>query len=105
GLDALRAPLSSIRDATAVVVLCDEPVVERAPVVELWIKAARRNGACILRELPNAPIEGSVLVTDDATNAAWHAARCGAAAAFYLPSTPNGRGVADAWSAASDGEP
>src|SRR5262249_11680877 len=53
GLDALRAPLSSIRDAAAVVVLCDEPVVERAPVVELWIKAARRNGARVLRELPD----------------------------------------------------
>ena len=44
-LDAFRAPLSAIRDATTVVVLCDEPVVERAPVVDLWIKAARRNGA------------------------------------------------------------
>ena len=29
----------------------------------------------------------------------------GATAAFYLPRTPNGRGVADAWSAAADGEP
>ena len=45
GSTRFRAPLSSIRDATAVVVLCDEPVVERAPVVDLWIKAARRNGA------------------------------------------------------------
>ena len=45
GLDAFRAPLSAIRDAKTVVVLCDEPVVERAPVVDLWIKAARRNGA------------------------------------------------------------
>jgi NADH dehydrogenase/NADH:ubiquinone oxidoreductase subunit G len=105
GLDALRAPLSSIRDAAAVVVLCDEPVVERAPVVELWIKAARRNGARVLTELPAEPIEGSVLVTDDADRAAWYAGRCGATAAFYLPCTPNGRGVADAWSAAADGEP
>ena len=47
-LDAFRAPLSSIRDATTVVVLCDEPVVERAPIVDLWIKAARRNGAAVL---------------------------------------------------------
>jgi NADH dehydrogenase/NADH:ubiquinone oxidoreductase subunit G len=105
GLDALRAPLSSIRDATAVVVLCEEPVVERAPVVELWIKAARRNGARVLRELPDAPVDGCVLVTDDADHAAWYAERCGAAAAFYLPCTPNGRGAADAWSCASDGEP
>jgi NADH-quinone oxidoreductase subunit G len=105
GLDAFRAPLSSIRDAGTVFVLCEEPVVERAPVVELWLKAARRHGARILRELPAAPVEGSVLVTDDAGRAASYAARCGAAAVFYLPCTPNGRGVADAWSAASDGEP
>ena len=68
-LDAFRAPLSSIRDAPVVVVLCDEPVVERAPVVDLWIKAARRNGARVLTELPEAPIEGAVLITDDAEHA------------------------------------
>ena len=105
GLDALRAPLSSIRDATAVVVLCDEPVVERAPVVELWIKAARRAGARMLTELPKEPIAGSVLVTDDADHALAYARTAGAEAAFYLPRTPNARGVADAWSAAGDGEP
>ena len=44
-LDAFRLPLSAIRDAELVVVLGDEPVAERAPVVELWIKAARRAGA------------------------------------------------------------
>jgi len=104
-LDALRAPLSSIRDATAVVVLCDEPVDQRAPVVDLWIRAARRNGARVLHELPDVPVDGSVVVTDDADRAAWCATRCGATAVFYLPCTPNGRGVADAWSAAADGEP
>jgi NADH dehydrogenase/NADH:ubiquinone oxidoreductase subunit G len=103
-LDSFRAPLSSIRDATAVVVLCDEPVVERAPVVDLWIKAARRNGARILRELPKEPIAGCVLVTDDAERATSYAHAAGASAAFYLPRTANARGVADAWSAAADGE-
>ena len=44
-LDAFRLPLSAIRDAELVVVLGDEPVAERAPVVELWLKAARRAGA------------------------------------------------------------
>src|SRR5512133_1863126 len=44
-LDAFRLPLSAIRDAERVVVLGDEPVGERAPVVELWLKAARRAGA------------------------------------------------------------
>ncbi|MBV8079122.1 MAG: (2Fe-2S)-binding protein [Actinobacteria bacterium] len=103
GLDGLRAPLSSIRDAQTVVVLCDEPVVERAPVVELWTKAARRNGARVVHSLPDEPCEGAVLVTDDPDRAAWYASRCGANAVFYLPRTPNTRGVADAWSAAGDG--
>jgi NADH dehydrogenase/NADH:ubiquinone oxidoreductase subunit G len=104
-LDKLRAPLSAIRDAKTVVVLCDEPVVERAPVVELWIKTARRAGAHVVYELPDAPVDGTAVVTDDADRAAWCAARCGATAVYYLPRTPNGRGVADAWSAAADGEP
>src|SRR5262249_7759025 len=104
-LDSFRAPLSSIRDAPAVVGLCGEPVVERAPVVDLWIKAARRNGAKILMDLPGEPVEGAVLISDDADRCAWFARDLDAAAAFYLPRTPNGRGVADAWSAASDEEP
>jgi NADH-quinone oxidoreductase subunit G len=44
-LDPFRLPLSAIRDAEIVVVLGDEPVSERAPIVDMWIKAARRNGA------------------------------------------------------------
>jgi NADH dehydrogenase/NADH:ubiquinone oxidoreductase subunit G len=104
-LDSFRAPLSSIRDASTVVVLCDEPVVERAPVVDLWIKAARRKGAQILCEVPTEPVEGAVLICDDAQTTAWIARDLSAAAAFYLPRTPNGRGVNDAWSAADDGEP
>src|SRR3954449_6218826 len=44
-LHAFRVPLSAIRDAELVVVLGDEPVAERAPVVDLWLKAARRAGA------------------------------------------------------------
>jgi NADH dehydrogenase/NADH:ubiquinone oxidoreductase subunit G len=104
-LDSYRAPLSAIRDASTVVVLCDEPVVQRAPVVDLWIKAARRNGARILTEPPDTPVDGAVLICDDPQAIAWLAHDLGAAAAFYLPRTPNGRGVADAWSAAADGEP
>jgi NADH dehydrogenase/NADH:ubiquinone oxidoreductase subunit G len=104
-LDSFRAPLSSIRDAKVVVVLCDEPVVERAPIVDLWIKAARRNGARIVTEIPTEPLEGVALVSDDADRCAWFARDLAADAAYYLPRTPNGRGVADAWSCASDGEP
>jgi NADH-quinone oxidoreductase subunit G len=114
-LDAYRLPLSAIRDADAVVVLGDIPVVERAPVVDLWIKAARRNGAKILDTVDAVgDAERVVLVWSGpgghggATVAAL-AAKLGLAGregcgAFYLPETPNGRGVADAWAASSDDE-
>ncbi len=111
-LDAYRMPLSSIADADVVVVLGDVPVDERAPIVELWLKLARRNGARVLSELDEQAVRGAeraVLIWSGpggrggATIAA-HAERLGAAGAFYLPATPNGRGIADAWAAAADGE-
>ena len=96
GLEATRAPLSALRDAKTIAVLSDTPVVERAPVVDLWLKAARRRGATITYGAPAGEVEA--VVTDDPALA--H----GAANVYYLPLTPNGRGVADAWSAAADGE-
>jgi NADH-quinone oxidoreductase subunit G len=114
--DAFRAPLSSIRDARVVVVLGDEPVAERAPIVDLWIKAAQRNGARVVqRSEPDSDTEQllrdterAVLVVSGAENGArlaWAGdlARNGCAA-FRLPRTANGRGVADAWAAAADAE-
>ena len=47
-LDAFRLPLSAIGDAELVVVIGDDPVVERAPMVDLWIKEARRHGATVV---------------------------------------------------------
>jgi NADH-quinone oxidoreductase subunit G len=47
-LDAYRLPLAEIGSAQLVVVIGDEPIVERAPVVDLWVKAARRNGADVV---------------------------------------------------------
>jgi len=47
-LDAFRLPLSGIGDAQLVVVVGDDPVAERAPIVDLWIKEARRRGANIV---------------------------------------------------------
>jgi NADH dehydrogenase/NADH:ubiquinone oxidoreductase subunit G len=96
-LDAFRAPLSALRDARAIAVDCDEPVVERAPIVELWLKAARRAGATITYGAPGGAVDA--LVTDKPRRDA------DARNVYYLPRTPNGRGVADAWSAAGDGEP
>ena len=44
-LEAFRLPLSAIGATEIVVVVGDDPVVERAPIVELWIREARRRGA------------------------------------------------------------
>jgi NADH-quinone oxidoreductase subunit G len=112
-LDAFRIPLSAIRDADVVVVLGDGPVVERAPIVDLWIKEARRQGARVLFELDEDSVRGTdraILIWSGpgghggATVAAL-AQRLGASGAFYLPETANGRGVCDAWAAAADAEP
>ncbi len=115
-LDAYRLPLSGIRDAQVVVVLGDVPVAERAPIVELWIKAARRNGARVLYELDEDAVraaERAVLIWcgpgGGGARVAALAERLGLAdkegcGAFFVPETPNGRGVADAWAAASDEE-
>jgi NADH dehydrogenase/NADH:ubiquinone oxidoreductase subunit G len=97
GFDGYRAPLSALRDAKSIAVLCDEPVIERAPVVDLWLRSARRKGATITYGVPAGDVEA--LVTDHA------GPRYGATNVYYLPRTPNGRGVTDAWSAAGDGEP
>jgi NADH dehydrogenase/NADH:ubiquinone oxidoreductase subunit G len=97
GFDAYRAPLSALRDAKTIAVLCDEPVVERAPVVDLWLRSARRKGATITYGVPDGDVDA--LVTDRP------GPRYGASSVYYLPRTPNGRGVTDAWSAAGDGEP
>ncbi|MGZ4289968.1 MAG: molybdopterin-dependent oxidoreductase [Gaiellaceae bacterium] len=96
-LDAHRAPLSALRDAKTIAVLCDEPVADRAPIVDLWLRAARRNGAEITYGAPQVPV--AALVTDHP------GATLGAGNVYFLPRTPNGRGVADAWSAAGDDEP
>jgi len=112
-LDAYRLPLSAIRDADVVVVLGDVAVEQRAPVVDLWIKAARRNGAKVLYALNESVVrkaERAVLIWcgpggRGGARVAEIAERLGVAGAFYLPETPNGRGIADAWAAASDEEP
>ena len=131
-LDAFRLPLAAIRDAELIVVLGDEPVAERAPIVELWLKSAGRAGAEIhrfgdalesCRRLADKrgalgkrlrESERAILIWSDEEGAGGahvaalahelgFAAKPGAGA-FHLPRTANGRGVADAWAAASDEE-
>jgi NADH-quinone oxidoreductase subunit G len=55
-LDAYRAPLSAIAAADLCVVVGDQPVVERAPVVDLWLKGARRNGARLVLATPTGNV-------------------------------------------------
>jgi NADH-quinone oxidoreductase subunit G len=131
-LDAFRLPLSSIRGAELVVVLGDDPVAERAPIVDLWLKAARRAGAEVrecgdaleaCRRLAGKSDElGKRLRESDRAILVWSGEEGAGGAhlaalarqlgfadkpgsgAFHLPKTPNGRGAADAWAAASDDE-
>jgi NADH-quinone oxidoreductase subunit G len=141
-LDAYRLPLSAIGAAELVVVLGDDPVAERAPIVELWLRAARRNGAEIVtvgaagsqqrapgttaqacRELARPSSElGSRLREADRAVLIWSGPGGGGGSelarlagelgfagkdgcgALYLPATPNGRGIADAWAATADDE-
>ena len=63
-LEAFHAPLSTIGDAELVVVVGDDPVVDRAPIVDLWLRAARRGGAEIVTigptgDVPAAPGEAT----------------------------------------------
>ena len=104
-LDGFRLPLSAIGEAKTIAVLGDAPVVERAPIVELWIKHAKRSGARVVDEAEGADIliwcgPGG----DGGARVAALARQVGASGAFYLPETANARGVSDAWSAASDAE-
>jgi predicted molibdopterin-dependent oxidoreductase YjgC len=102
----------ALRDADVIAVLGDAPVVERAPIVDLWIRDARRRGARVLHDLDEEAIRGADRAMllwcgtggrGGATVAAL-AQRLEVAGAFYLPETANGRGVCDAWAAAADAE-
>jgi NADH-quinone oxidoreductase subunit G len=65
-LDCFRLPLSAIRDAQIVVVLGDEPVSDRAPIVDMWIKLARRNGAEIVTVGPAGDVQAAPGAAADA---------------------------------------
>jgi NADH-quinone oxidoreductase subunit G len=55
-LDPFRVPLAAIAEAQEIVVFEDCPVLDRAPLLELWLKQARRNGARITRIGPSGDI-------------------------------------------------
>jgi NADH-quinone oxidoreductase subunit G len=140
-LDAFRAPLSAIAQADACLVVGDHPVAERAPLVDLWLRHARRAGSEIItvhpagtvpvapgsaasvcaalagadppkelrsaaRSLKRAASVALVWSQDDPTGGTHIAALASAlgdkASVYYLPRTPNGRGVTAAWGEAQD---
>jgi NADH-quinone oxidoreductase subunit G len=114
-LDAYRLPLSGIAEAQVVAVLGDVPLAESAPIVDLWVRKARRNGARVVHAADDVgDAERVVLIWSGpggrgGVTVAQTAERLGLAGregcgAFYVPATPNGRGIADAWAACSDEE-
>ena len=131
-LAGYRQPLSALRDSDAIVVVGDDPVVERAPVVDLWIRAARRHGAKVVtvgpagrvQTKPRAYTGVEKKIADELGDArrvalVWSgpggqggaepAALARALgervhAVYDLPSAPNARAVADAWEVAGEGE-
>jgi NADH-quinone oxidoreductase subunit G len=141
-LEAFRLPLSAIADAELVVVVGDDPVVERAPIVDLWIKEARRRGGEIVVASPTGSLQvgpgggtalcrelaepgnalGTRLRDSERAVLVWSGLGGGGGAriaelahalgfegkpgcgAFHLPVTPNGLGVAEAWSVAADAD-
>jgi NADH-quinone oxidoreductase subunit G len=110
-LDGFRLPLSALAHADVIAVLGDAPVVERAPIVELWLKQAKRNGARIVNSIDHVDGAANVVLLwcgpdgQGGARVAALAQRIGAKGAFYLPETANARGVCDAWAAAADTEP
>ncbi len=115
-LDAYRLPLAAIADAEVVAVLGDVPLRESAPIVDLWVRKARRNGARVVDSVDDANGADRVVLIWSGPGGrggfqvAEHAERLGLAGregcgAFSIPATPNGRGGADAWAACSDEEP
>jgi NADH-quinone oxidoreductase subunit G len=123
-LDAFRAPLSAIGQAQQIVVIGDETVADRAPIVDLWIRQASRNGARVA-EVPGITLDEELeqqVRESDRVILIWSgrgggggarlaelAHRLGlegktGSAAFHLPATPNGRGVAAAWAVSAEGE-
>ena len=79
-------PLSAIADAKTIGYVGDVPVEELAPIVDLWVRLARRRGAQIVDSG-----EAEVTIGNDPS------------ATYWLPSTPNSRGVADAVARAGAG--
>jgi NADH-quinone oxidoreductase subunit G len=108
-LDGFRAPLSAIRDSEVCLVVGDDPVVERAPVVDLWLKAARRQGAEVILAGPTgrvqvAPSGASAFCASPPPEVAERLQAAASVAIVWSQDAPDGgRGVA-AFAASLPGE-
>ena len=96
-LEAFRLPLSGIAEAEIVVVVGDDPVVERAPIVDLWIREARRRGAEIVVFSPTgtektAPGSGAAICGELAAGRSGLAKRLAAAERAVLIWSGSGGG-------------
>ncbi len=56
-LDPFRVPISALAAAEEIVVFEESPVLDRAPLIELWLEQARRDGARITRIGPSGDIQ------------------------------------------------
>jgi NADH-quinone oxidoreductase subunit G len=100
-IDSFCLPLSAIREAELVVVVGDDEVVDRAPTVDLWIKAARRQGAEIvtigpLGTIQRPPGAGADVCRELAAEDSELGSRLRSAErAVLIWSSPSGRGGAE----------
>jgi NADH-quinone oxidoreductase subunit G len=139
-LDPFRVPISALAEAEEIVVFEECPVLDRSPLIELWLKQARRNGARVTRIGPSGDIQrargdaavvcqelaekgnalGKQLRAAERVILLWsggggaggaHLAALAHAlglhekagsGALLLPTSPNARGVAEAWAAAGE---
>src|SRR5205809_882672 len=138
--DRITEPLRRVRRRGLEEISWDDPVVERAPIVDLWLRKARRAGAEIVEIGPAGDVQvapgttaracrnlkrgelGDRLRASERAIVIWSGGGAGGGShlaalaaslgfadrpgcgAFFLPETANGRGVAEAWAAASDEE-
>jgi NADH-quinone oxidoreductase subunit G len=56
-LDPFRVPISALAEAEEIVVFEECPVLDRSPLIELWLEQARRNGARVTRIGPSGDIQ------------------------------------------------
>jgi NADH-quinone oxidoreductase subunit G len=65
-LESFRLPLSAIGEAELIVIVGDDAVADRAPIVDLWIRQARRRGADVVTIGPTGTVQAAPGAARDA---------------------------------------